>query len=139
MTPPPMAAAEAAPRRYARWLAWGTRASLALLVLTFAAYATGLVAPHVPIDRLPQLWSLSSGEFLKRTGIAPGWGWAALIHRGDVLNMAGIALLASCSIPCLAAVIGAFRANGERALAWVCALEIAVLLVAASGLLAGGH
>jgi hypothetical protein len=132
-------APEAAPRRYARWLSWGTRASLVALVLAFSAYATGLLAPHVPIERLPQLWGLASGEFLRQTGIAPGWGWAALIDRGDVLNMAGIALLASCSIPCLAAVIGVFRARGERALALVCALEIAVLLVAASGLLAGGH
>ncbi len=135
-TLPPTGAAR---RRYARWLRWGTRASLALLVVSFGAYAMGLVGPQVPIESLPRLWTLPSGEFLRETGIRAGWGWAAFVHRGDLLNLVGIALLASCSIPCLAAIIPIFRARGQRALAVICALEIAVLALAASGLLAGGH
>ena len=138
MTPPPVPPTGAARRRYARWLRWGTRVSLAILVLSFGAYATGLVAPHVPIDSLPQLWVLPSGEFLQATGTTPGWGWATLVHRADLLNLVGIALLASCSIPCLASAIPIYRARGQHALAAICALEIAVLLLAASGLLAGG-
>ena len=136
LTDPPVGTAR---RRYARWLRWGTRASLAILVLSFGAYATGLVAPHVPIENLPQLWVLPSGEFLLRSATTPGWGWVSLVHRADLLNLVGIALLASCSLPCLAAVIPIFRARGQHALAAVCAVEIAVLLLAASGLLAGGH
>ena len=126
-------------RRYARWMRWGTRASLAFLVIAFGVYASGALAPHVPIDLLPRLWSLSAPEFLRETGMRPGWGWAALAHRADMLNVVGIALLSACSIPSLAAAIGVYRARGERLLVAICALQIGVLLLAASGLLAAGH
>lgn len=125
-----------AQERYGRWLAWGTRLGLALLVLGFVAYVAGFVAPHVPIERLPELWGRPASELLEQTGVRPGWGWAAVIHRSDMLVLAAIALLASCSIPCLAAVIAIFRARGERILAVICVLEIAILVLAASGLLA---
>lgn len=126
-------------RSYARWMRWGTRVSLAFLVLAFGTYASGLVAPHVPIDSLPRLWSLSAPEFLRETGMKPGWDWAALAHRADMLNVVGIALLSACSIPSLAAAIAVYRARGERLLVAICALQIGVLLLAASGLLTAGH
>lgn len=124
---------------YARWLARGTVIGFAMLVVGFAAYVGGLVDPHVPIDRLPQLWHLPAEEFLAAAGIEPGWGWARLAHRGDVMNLLSIALLATVSVPCLLAVVPVFRARGERALVAICLLEVVVLLLAASGLLAGGH
>jgi hypothetical protein len=126
----------AAQARYARWLTWGTRVGLAILTLGFAAYVTGVVALHVPIERLPALWDRPSGEVLLQTGIRAGWGWTEFIHRSDMLVLAGIALLASCSIACLAAVIPVFRARGERIYVGICIVQIAVLVVAASGLLA---
>lgn len=125
--------------RYAQWLAWGTRLGLALLVLSFLAYIARLTTPHVPIERLPSLWSLPSGQFLRETGMDPGWNWLSLIHRGDMMNLFGIALLASCSIACLAAVIPLFHARGERAFVAICVLQVAVLVSAASGFLGGGH
>jgi hypothetical protein len=121
--------------RYARWLLWGTRVGLALLVAGFLVYAAGLVAPHVPIERMPALWSGPAAEYLKATGIDPGWGWARLLPRGEMLPLAAIAFLASCSIACLAAAMPVFFRGGERALALICLLEILVLVLAASGLL----
>lgn len=125
--------------RYARWLARGSRLGFAMLVVGFVAYVTGMVEAHVPIARLPALWHLPAGEFLAATGIEPGWGWMALAHRGDVMNLLGIAVLAAISIPCLLAVTPIFHARGERSLTAICILEVAVLLLAASGVLAGGH
>ncbi|MBK7660593.1 MAG: hypothetical protein IPJ28_16400 [Betaproteobacteria bacterium] len=125
--------------RYASWLEWGTRAGFLLLVAGFAAYTTGFVPAHVPVDRLPSLWGLPATEFLAQTGIGIGWGWLGLVRGGDMMNLVGIALLASCSLPCLAAVAPLFHARGDRIHAWICALEIAVILLAASGLLAIGH
>jgi hypothetical protein len=124
--------------RYARWLAWGTRVGLACLVLAFAAYVLG-VAPHVPIERLPVLWELSAPELLGETGVKPGWHWASLLHRSDMLLIAAIALLSSISVACVAAVIPAFAKRGDRVFVAICVLQIAVLLLAASGLLAGTH
>jgi hypothetical protein len=132
-------AADAGQERYARWLARGTRLGFAMLVLGFLAYVAEAVEAHVPIDRLPDLWHLPAEEFLVAAGIEPGWGWSALAHRGDLMNLVGIAVLATASVPCLLAVVPVFRARGERALAAICVLEVAVLLLAASGLLTGGH
>lgn len=125
--------------RYARWLSHGTRLGLAMLVIGFIAYASGIVEPHVPIERLPGLWKRPAAEVLREIGLHPGWGWAELLHRSDMLILAGIGVLASCSIPCLAAAIPVFRRQGAAAFVWICAFEIAVLALALSGLLAGGH
>ena len=128
----------AAQVRYGHWLAWGTRVGLGLLVVGFVASVSGILAPQVPIERLPQLWGRPAGEFLAATGAHPGWGWAAFLHRSDMLVLAAIALLSSWSIACLAAVLPIFAARRERVFVSICALEIAVLALAASGVLAGG-
>jgi len=127
-----------AQKRYASWLAWGTRAGLVMLVLAFGAYLAGL-APHIPIEHLPAAWERSSADLLRRSGLEPGWSWAGLAHRGDFLVVAAIAVLASWSIACLAAVLPVFRSRGETVLAIVCALQIGVLALAASGILSVAH
>ncbi len=121
--------------RYARWLAWGTRAGLALLVLAFCAYVLGLVEPRVPIGEVASLWSRSSADFLQATAARPGWEWARSLHRADMLALAAIAFLASWSIACLAAAIPVFARRRERVLVAICALQITVLLLAASAVL----
>ena len=126
------------PARYARWLAWGTRIGLAGLVLGFAAYVFGW-APHVPIEHLPALWELPAADLLQRTGLRPGWHWASLTHRSDMAVLAAIAFLASVSVACLAAAAALFAKRGERLYAAICALQIGVLLVAASGLFGASH
>ncbi len=125
-----------AQERYARWLLWGTRLGLGLLVLGFIAYASGIVAAHVPIERLPELWGNSAAHLLAQTGVTEGLGWTANMHRGDMLVLAAIALLASCSVACLAAVMPIFHRRGERTFAILCLAQIAVLIFAASGVLA---
>ena len=125
-------------RAYAKWLRRGTFVGVAVLVAGFAAYVLGMV-PHVPMEHLPALWEQPASQYLERAQLRPGWHWATLVHRSDMLVVAGIALLATCSVLSLAAAIRAFRASGERAFMVICAVQILVLLLAASGLLAGGH
>ena len=120
---------------YARWLAWGTRIGLTLLVLTFLAYALGLITPHTPIAEMPRLWSQPASAYLQAAGLEPGWSWARWLARADMLALAAIAFLASCSIACLAVAARIFQRGGERSLAVICLFEIAVLALAASGLL----
>lgn len=130
---------DAAPRRYAAWLAWGTRLGLAVLAIALLLYATGLVPPHVPIERTAALWGQPAAAMLQATGLSSGWDWARHLLRGDMLSLAAIAWLASCSIPCLVAVAPLFARRRERALVAICVLQVAVLALAASGILAGSH
>jgi hypothetical protein len=125
--------------RYARLLAMGTNAGLAVLVVLYGVYMLGVVDPHVPHERLPDLWHLPSSSFLELARIEAGWGWTAIIHRADILTLVGIVMLAFCSVPCLVAVMPIYWASGQRMLFAICALEVAVIVLAASGLAGGGH
>ncbi len=125
--------------RYARLLDWGTRVGLFLLVASFAAYVSGLLPGFVPVQSLPELWSLPVAQFQARTQMPVGWGWLALLGHGDVLGLLGIALLAGVSVPCLLALVPIYAARGDKAYVVICLLEVAVVALAASGLLSGGH
>ncbi|HET9579890.1 MAG TPA: hypothetical protein VFP44_18795 [Usitatibacter sp.] len=121
--------------RYARVLSWGSHIGLAVLVAFFAIYILEVVPPLVPHERLPELWSAPSSEFLRGAGVEPGWDWMRLLHHADVLNLLGIAILALCSVPPIAAIMPLYWASHRRAIFAICALELVVILVAASGLL----
>ncbi len=125
--------------RYAMWLDWGTRVGLVVLLLSFAAYVLGLAESHVPVSRLPDLWVHPVGRFLELTASPTGWGWLALVHRGDIAGLLGIAILAGSSVLCLLALVPLYWSRGDRAFAAICLAEMAVVLVAASGSIAGGH
>lgn len=125
--------------RYAQLLDWGTRVGLVVLLLSFAAHVTGALRPHVPLERLPQLWTQPVGRYLIEAQMPTGWGWLALLHRGDILGLAGIAILAGCSVICLLALVPLYLARGDKAFVAICLAEVAVVLLAASGWLAGGH
>ena len=125
--------------RYARLLDWSTNLGLAVLLISFAAYVLGLIEPHVATARLPELWIHPAARFQALTGTPTGWGWLALMHRGDIAGLLGIALLAGCSVLCLLALLPMLLARGDRRFAAVCLAEAAVIVMAASGWLTGGH
>ncbi len=124
--------------RYARLLEAGARAGLVLLLLAFLAYGSGLLAPGVPLQRLPELWSLPLAEFLQQSGSPTGWGWLARLGQGDMLSLAGIAWLASCSLPALLALLPLYLRRGDKVYAALALAEVAVIALAASGWLGGG-
>ncbi len=126
-------------RLYARLLDWTTKAGFAVLVAGFAAYAFGLVPAHVPVGDLARLWSLPLSEYLKATDTPTGWGWIFHLPKGEFVSLAGISLLSGCSLVCLVAVIPIYTRRGDRVYAAICAAEIAVLLLAASGALTPAH
>jgi hypothetical protein len=125
--------------RYALLLDWGTRVGLVVLVLGFAAYVFGFIAPWVALDQLPQLWNKPVGVYLKATNTPTGWGWLALAGKGDMLNLVGIAILAGCSLPPLLGLIPLYLKRRDYAYAAICAAIVLVLLLAASGILSAGH
>jgi hypothetical protein len=126
-------------RTYARWLRWGTRAGLALTLAAFVAYGFGLLAPFVALDRLPALWGMPVDRYLALSGAATGWDWLRLAGHADYLNLLGIALLALVTIGAYARVGVLYWRRGERLQAALASAQVLVLLIAASGLLAGGH
>ena len=122
--------------RYASWLEWGSRIGLAVLAASFLAYVSGLLPAHVPPEHLPGLWSQPVGQYLAQTHSPTGWALLPLLHRGDVLGLAGIAILAGCSMVGLLALVPLYAARQDKAFVALCLTEALVVLVAASGVLA---
>ncbi len=125
--------------RYATLLKWGANLGLAALVVMFFAYVMGIMTPHVPVDQLPQLWNLPVHEYLEKTGSPKGWDWLALLARGDYASLAGIAWLSTCSVFCLLSIIPIYLKRKDNVFVLICIVALAVQVLAASGLLGGGH
>lgn len=125
--------------RYALLLHWGARIGEMALILSFAAYLFGVLKPHVPLEQLSSVWNLPLAAYLQRTGTPTGWGWLALVHEGDLSNLIGVSMLAGCSLPPLLGLIPLYLKRRDYTYAGICALVVIVLILAASGLLTGGH
>ncbi len=125
--------------RYAQWLDWGTRVGALVLLITFAAYVLGWLPPRIAANELPALWHLSAGEFTRQTGAPQGWDWLGHLQQGDMAALLGIAMLAGCSLPSLLALVPLYLRSADRAYAVICLAEVAVVLLAASGVLNAGH
>ena len=132
---------------YARILAVGMYIGLGILLVTFALYLTGAIPPAVPIQELPNYWTLSAHEyleainheFLHRDSIVVGWGWIAVLNTGDYLNFIGIALLALVTIVCYLGILPTLFRKKDWVYGAIAVLEILVLALAASGIVSAGH
>jgi hypothetical protein len=125
----------AANEGYASCMAKGTSVAMVLIVAELLAYLSGALSPYVPLRDLPALWGMPMKEFLATARVPSGWGWIALVGRGDYVNFIGIALLASVTIACYLLALRRFVARHDRLYAALAAGQILVLLAAASGLI----
>jgi len=72
--------------------------------------------------------------------VIAGWSWATLLGYGDFLNFLPVAILAGITIICYGVIIPGLFARGDKAMAIMAITEIAILVLAASGILkVGGH
>jgi len=132
---------------YAKILQIGMYIGLALLLLTFALYASGIVEPAIPVDQLPDYWTMSVHDYLEATNHdhvhqeqpVTGWSWLLVLGKGDYLNFLGIAVLSMVTIVCYAGIVPTLIRKKDRVYATLALVEIAILTLAASGILTAGH
>lgn len=133
---------------YANILNKGMWFGLALLIITFIIYITGLLPSYVPIEKLSEIpegsnvpyWGMRAHEFNVAFNIPTGWGWTALAGKGDYLNFIGIAILAGLTILCYLTILPILIKKKDTPYVVIAILEVAVLALAASGILkVGGH
>jgi hypothetical protein len=125
--------------RYARVLDAGMWFGLGVLVCGFIAYVTGLVPAHVPLAQMPELWTLSAPDYLRATDTPEGWGWLGMLDSGEMLPLVGIAILSGISGLCFVVLLPLYSARRDWIYCVIAVLEIAVLTLAASGILTVGH
>jgi hypothetical protein len=125
---------------YAGVLNIGMWLGLAVLVITFFVYLSGILPSYVPIDDLPKYWTLKVHDYNVKLNAPTGWGWAALVGKGDYLNFIGIAMLSGLTILCYLVILPILLRKKDMAYFIIAIVEVLVLSLAASGLLkVGGH
>lgn len=126
--------------RYANVLSTGAWLGILLMMITYFIYATGMVSPHVEVAMVTRNWDKGVDEFLRITRTPHGWGWLALLYKADFLNFIGLVLLAVLTMICYLFLIVGFKKEKDWVYFAISVLEVAVLAVAASGILGtGGH
>lgn len=120
---------------YARWLEWGVRAGVVVLLVGFIAYISGLLPAHVPLEQLPQFWHLPASTYLEKTATPTGWGWLALAYKGDLSGLLGISILLGCSLLPLMRLLVLYIQRRDRVYAGITLAIAGVMVLAASGVL----
>lgn len=125
---------------YARILEKGMFLGLALLLITFAIYAFGIMKPYIALSDVSRYWSYSVTDYLHMAHVKPGWAWTGMLGYGDFINFIGIAILAGTTVICYLSIIPMLWRSKDKIYAILALLEAVILTIAASGLLgSGGH
>lgn len=125
---------------YANLLFFGAWVGIFLMMLTYIIYLSGFMVPHVDIGLIISNWDKGVNEYLEITHSPHGWGWLALLNRGDFLNYIGLALIALLTILCYFILMIGYSKRKDWAFFIISLLEIVVLSLAASGIFgSGGH
>jgi len=132
---------------YAKVLEIGMYLGLMILFITFALYVSGILAPAVPVDQISSYWSQGVHEYLEAVNHdylhmehpPTGWAWLGMLGRGDFLNFVGIAILSGITIICYLAIVPTLLRKKDNAYLAMSLVEVLILALAASGILAAGH
>ncbi len=132
---------------YARVLEIGMYIGLVILFITFGVYVSGIMAPAVPLDQVSNYWHLGVHDYLETVNQnhlqlahpPTGWAWLTMLGKGDFLNFIGIAILGGVTIICYLAIIPTLLRKKDSAYVAMASIEVIVLTLAASGILAVGH
>ena len=126
--------------RYADTLFYGALLGFVTMLITYALYVFGVLTPQIPLEEMPRLWSQSAAAYRAAGNIPQGWGWVALVGKGDLCNFIGIAFLAALTIICFVQLAIGLLRQKQWIMAIIAILEVLVLSLAASGVLvAGAH
>jgi hypothetical protein len=132
---PPAANREAT--RYATMLRLGSGLAIVILALGFAILALDTLPTQVSAAALAHFWALPLADFIKATGSFTGWQWLGRPAQGDSAGLLGVALMAGCSMAGLAAVLPSALRRRDWALVGLAAAQLGLMVLAASGLVAG--
>lgn len=81
-----------------------------------------------------------AGNHHTQQHVLSGWAWFTLLGYADFLNFLPVAILAGITILCYGVIIPGLFARGDLAMGIMAIVEIAILVLAASGILrVGGH
>lgn len=126
--------------RYANILNIGMYVGLLIIGITFILYLASILPPFIPLQELPNYWTMRSADFIHTLHTPTGWDWVFMLNRGDYLNLVGIAILAGLTILCYIVILPVLVRKKDKPYIIITILEVIILVFAASGILkSGGH
>ena len=124
---------------YARIVYHMNHLGLFVLVVGFVLYLAGMLTPRVPLEDLPQYWSLPLDQYLEKTGALTGWQWISELGYGDMAPLLGVAFLASITIVCYLVLFLQFLLKGSKPIIFITMIELFLMLLSASNLIQISH
>ena len=125
---------------YANLLLMGMLAGIIIMTVTYTIYLTGILPSHVDMQLISTNWGKGVHEYSEITHSPLGWGWIALLGKGDFINFIGFTLLGTLTIFCYLVLVRGYYREKNWIFTIISVLEILVLSLAASGILgSGGH
>ena len=132
---------EAGPEQilYASILQKGMFVGLVILFITFALYALSIMKPYIALHEVSYYWGMNVHDYLHHAHIKTGWSWVGMLNYVDFINFIGVAILAGVTIICYLAIVPVLLKSNDKVYVVLALLEVLVLSLAASGILAVGH
>lgn len=132
----PAARVEVAPEqiRYANLLLYGAWSGIAYLLISSVLYMTGILSAYVPPQEISKYWGMKVSQYLAATGAPHGWGWLKMVGHGDYLCLIGVAFLGVLTVVGYLNLLPAYLAKKDIPYSIIAAVEIIILLLAASGI-----
>lgn len=123
---------------YGRLLHYLVLVGFVFLGITFLVYAFGLLPSYMEAHRVPEVWHLPADEAVAETQRPAFWAWLTNLDRADLLSLGSLAVLSATTPVGFLVLIALFLRRRDLAYAAMVATQVAVLLLAASGVI-GGH
>ncbi len=127
---------------YAKTLDYVAHSIIVVMAIGYFLYLTQLLPLSVPIETIAGNWHLSAAKLQAKLNLSCGWDCftapAGIIH-GDILSYISVIFLSLSTLICLASAVAAFISEKKYLYSTIAILQVLVLLVAASGIMSGGH
>jgi hypothetical protein len=125
---------------YAGILSKATTLGIIFVIIGYIVYVFQLMPLSVPIDQVAGNWGLRASEFHHKVPAAPsGWSSFGQAGTGDALSYISIIYLGAVTMLCLVAAGIAFLREKNMIYTFISFAQLAVLMLAAAGLVSGGH
>ena len=129
---------EPAQLSYAILLVWLVRANLVAMSVFFLLYATGWVPAAIPIGEVPMYWTMSASTYATTVGVPTGWQWIYSLGDSGVLAFVGTVLFPVTTTIAALAAAALFARDRVTVYSLIALAEAVVLVIAATGVIAGG-
>lgn len=124
---------------YADILSKVTLLGMVFLGLGLFIYVFELRPSMVSAATVSEHWHMRASEYTQHLQTPNGWDWIEHIFYSDILSYASIIFLSMGTIGCLIVTTFAFFKEKDRIYTAISIAQVLILLLAASGIVGGGH